>query len=251
MCTVSWRGSEEADAWEVFFSRDEKRERVKAESPEVRFINGVRCLFPRDPAGGGTWVGVNEYGVVACLLNDYRVPFEYREGLSLRSRGLLVSDVLAEKVQEDGYGQHVRDLVLGAAFAPFRLLIIIRGKCHGWSWDGEILRAMSEEETQCPVTSSSWDSVRVEDARRSLYDELVLGKGASLQDFHTHQLVGDAESSVCMSRELTQTVSLTRLRVGSSRAASVWYGDRIGEGGGEGAFGMEFSGKLELIDLQE
>jgi len=69
MCTLTWRrGSKETV--EVFFNRDEKKTRSRAEPPGERFdANGVRYLSPLDPESGGTWMLVNERGLVVCLLN--------------------------------------------------------------------------------------------------------------------------------------------------------------------------------------
>ena len=245
MCTLSWEFSKDQRVQEVCFSRDEQRKRVPAEPPELREIHGVECLFPRDPAGGGTWMGVNAHGVIVCLLNDYRVPFDYAEGSSYRSRGLLVTDALGKISELQSANQQVRSLVEEADYAPFRLVIFEMGKCICWCWDGKKLRM--DDEVQCPVTSSSWESERVEEGRKDMFQKLVIEEGVSLDEYHRHQLEGDAESSVCMSRELTKTVSLTCVRVDYTRGeVSINYGARQGEENGGSAFAMEHRAELRL-----
>ena len=70
MCTLTWWRGEEGE-FEVFFNRDEKKTRSRAELPLKREENGMQFLSPRDPDGGGTWMLVNEHGVVLCLLNRW------------------------------------------------------------------------------------------------------------------------------------------------------------------------------------
>lgn len=245
MCTLSWEVSEDQRVYEIYFSRDEQRKRVKAEPPELREVHGVECLFPRDPAGGGTWIGVNTHGVVVCLLNDYRIPFDYESGGIYRSRGLLVTDALGEISELQSASQLVRSIVAKSDYAPFRLVVFASGEAVCWCWNGVELTEIKD--VQCPVTSSSWESERVEDGRKDMFQKLVAEGGYPLEDYHRHQIEGDAESSVCMSRELTQTVSLSHIRVdNSSGVASIRYGTRQGEGGGESGFSMEHGAKLSL-----
>lgn len=245
MCTLSWEVSKGQRLHEVYFSRDEQRKRVKAEPPQLRKVHGVECLFPRDPAGGGTWMGVNAHGVVVCLLNDYRIPFDYTSGATYRSRGLLVTDALGKVSELKSAGEQVRAMVAADDYAPFRLVLFAAGDAICWCWNGEKLTEIKEVE--CPVTSSSWQSERVEDGRKEIFHTLV-GEGEySLERYHRHQIEGDSESSVCMSRELTQTVSLSHVSVDyTSGVATIRYGARQGEEGGESAFEMEHSAELRL-----
>jgi len=249
MCTLSWQISELGDAHEIYFSRDEQRKRVKAEPPELKLINGVQCLLPFDPAGGGTWMGVNEYGVTICLLNDYRVSYEYPKGITLRSRGLLVRDLLGEITEPVSFHQRVREVVEAENYAPFRLVVFTAGHCWCWCWDG--LRMNIIEDPSCPITSSSWDSERVENGRKKIYADAIVDEDFSQGGFHRHQLEGDAESSVCMSREFTQTVSLTRVKISDAAGLiNIWYGDRIGENSGDDAFDMQPGGELKLVSRE-
>lgn len=70
MCTVSWDTSSTADL--LWFNRDEQRSRSVAEPPRQHNLpEGLSVLSPVDPDGGGTWIGVNECGLIVCLLNAY------------------------------------------------------------------------------------------------------------------------------------------------------------------------------------
>jgi uncharacterized protein with NRDE domain len=80
------------------------------EAPHVQEVGGVRFLAGRDPRAGGTWFGVNEYGVLIGITN--RVKSEPPDG-EPRSRGLLVRDLLACRRAEDAARQAANDLSTG------------------------------------------------------------------------------------------------------------------------------------------
>ncbi|NUO80759.1 NRDE family protein [candidate division KSB1 bacterium] len=69
MCTVTWLQRHEG--YEVFCNRDELKTRKPALPPRLAECNGVRYLAPIDNDGGGSWLGVNEFGVSLCLVNHY------------------------------------------------------------------------------------------------------------------------------------------------------------------------------------
>lgn len=68
MCTVTVHRS--ANRLLVTMNRDEARDRAPEVPPAIHH-NDVNWLAPSDSARGGTWIGVNDRGVVACLLNGY------------------------------------------------------------------------------------------------------------------------------------------------------------------------------------
>lgn len=69
MCTVTWLI--DAEGYTVFFNRDELKTRSHARPPTIRKQNGVNFIAPLDLDGGGTWIGVNEFGVTCSVLNNY------------------------------------------------------------------------------------------------------------------------------------------------------------------------------------
>ena len=72
MCTLTWWRGESGEL-EIFFNRDERKTRPVADPPSRFESDGVSFLSPRDPKGGGTWMTVNEYGIVVCLLNKWEL----------------------------------------------------------------------------------------------------------------------------------------------------------------------------------
>src|SRR5437867_2638108 len=89
MCTASWLIH--PDGFELFFNRDESLARGPARAPEQLELAGVRMLLPVDSDAGGTWLGVNEFGLAVGLLNGTDARGSHPEP---RSRGLLVRDLL-------------------------------------------------------------------------------------------------------------------------------------------------------------
>ena len=75
-------------------NRDERRDRAPALPPAVHGLSHRTAIFPVDPAGPGTWVGVNDTSLAAALLNrsaDSTAPLDKNRR---RSRGLLIPYLL-------------------------------------------------------------------------------------------------------------------------------------------------------------
>jgi len=70
MCTVTWWGAPQRDAYEIFFNRDERRKSTVGPSAPHQ-CRGVAYLAPKEATQGGTWLLVNAYGVTLALVNHY------------------------------------------------------------------------------------------------------------------------------------------------------------------------------------
>jgi hypothetical protein len=66
MCTVSW--VHQKDGYQLLSNRDEKHTRKPALAPSLRQQRQVRFLAPIDGDQGGSWIGVNQFGLSLCLL---------------------------------------------------------------------------------------------------------------------------------------------------------------------------------------
>lgn len=85
----------------VGMNRDEVVKRESA-GPQV-LDGGVRVYAPQDRQAGGTWLGVNEFGLLAAILN--RVSEEPSDAPPQpRSRGLLCLDVLKCRTVAEAQG---------------------------------------------------------------------------------------------------------------------------------------------------
>src|SRR5258708_7283063 len=94
MCTLSLLpGERSLSAW---MNRDENPSRGAEARKIVRSgSSGSAALYPLDPISQGTWIGINEHGLLLALLN------EYPEGglpasKSSASRGALIPAALGE-----------------------------------------------------------------------------------------------------------------------------------------------------------
>ena len=91
MCTLTYLPKK--TGFILTSSRDEKRARAKALAPAVFEKEGVEIMAPVDGAAKGTWIGINQLGRTACLLNG---AFEAHisTGNYARSRGLITLEAL-------------------------------------------------------------------------------------------------------------------------------------------------------------
>lgn len=213
MCTVSW--ATEKGGYRLLFNRDEQRSRAEGEAPSVWDVGEGRAfLGPRDPAGGGSWIGVNHLGWTSALLNHYERAGRLPPGR--RSRGEIVRAVAPCETDEE------LAPVLAAFdwsdFAPFHLLRVSPAGV-GWlaTWDGGHFTHRELSAQDLPLTSSSVETSRVVERRRTIFRALTAGGAASAESlaaFHRHYDHTDGAASVCMRREDALTVSLSDIQVG-------------------------------------
>lgn len=80
--------------------------------PPVRRLDGI--VAPRDPKAGGTWIGVNDHGVVSAVTNRAGPP---AAGPQVQSRGTLPLEALKEKT---AFSAHRRaERIPTFLFSPF------------------------------------------------------------------------------------------------------------------------------------
>src|SRR5687768_12141538 len=91
MCTVSW--SHQDDGYHLLCNRDERHTRKPARPPRVHERSDVRFIAPIDGDHGGSWIGVNQFGLSLCLLNRYQDGEQSATG-SNKSRGLLLAGLM-------------------------------------------------------------------------------------------------------------------------------------------------------------
>ncbi len=203
-------------------SRDEQRGRPQATPPRWRELSGGRrAAWPTDPEGGGTWLGADDRGMVLTLLNGNPEPSPDLSGLSLRSRGLLIPELLERA--GGGRLEEVFGLLEGLdleAFAPFRLVgaePARRGEgvaVFDAVWDRRRLSGSgADAPPACFVSSGLGDSVAR--ARLPLFEQMVGDEPTpEVQDrFHAHYWPDRLHQSVWMSRAGARTVSVSVVEV--------------------------------------
>ncbi|MBI1762767.1 MAG: NRDE family protein [Acidobacteria bacterium] len=216
MCTVSWTHT--ATGYELFCNRDERRTRPPAWTPRVRERHGVRFSAPIDGESGGTWIGINQYGLTLALLNRYDVQAGPPRDEYL-SRGWLLLELL------DSLGpQHAQERLQArrlTAFQPFTLAAVaVQATARLFQWDGCQLTVEDNAEAHLPLTSSSFATARVIAERRAQFAQSVSSaaeRGVALAAYHQSHTPAPGAFSVCMHRDNAQTVSYSHIQVAAQQ----------------------------------
>jgi len=214
MCTVTWL--HDAQGFHLLHNRDELHTRRPAHGPRIHERDGVRFIAPVDANAGGTWIGVNEYGLAACLLNRYDAPAITTPANGFTSRGLLLMSLLAAKSMQVALDR-VIEMPLGV-YQPFQLVLAQLGSDPSViDWTGASLHIDTQPKARLPLVSSSVDGVSARQVRGRLYHRLHEPTTlADLRAFHAshehdHDQAGPSAYSVCMHRADAQTVSYTEI----------------------------------------
>lgn len=223
MCTVTIVPYD--DGFRLVCNRDERRNRPAAMAPAVHRLHDRAVIYPVDPAGGGTWVGVNDAGLAAALLNRTIDPGVPRGGAPPRSRGLVIPGLLACCSLTEALDMAAR--LEPTEFDLFRLVLVQRMAAVVLTSDGRTLSAevMNLARPRMLTSSSLGDTV-VEAPRRRLFERLVVKNEETWLTgqarFHAHRWRSRADISVTMEREAARTVSRTSITV-TSHARELRY----------------------------
>lgn len=206
MCTLTWKA--EAGGYDLFFNRDERFMRPPETAARAGVSPaGVRHVFPGDGDGGGTWLLLNEHGLTVCVLNHYPCGTSLAGRVSRGNLPRMCADCTDAREAAD----KVRHMDHPDDCAPFHLIALDEsgGGAH-LRWDG---RAMHESPAPGFLTSSSFDTERIQAWREAEYRKLGEPTSARLGIFHrTHDASAGAES-VRMRRADACTRSICEVRV--------------------------------------
>jgi Transport and Golgi organisation 2 len=222
MCTLSF--VPKADGFLVAMNRDEQRSRMAALPPTLHRCGELDAIYPSEQ-GGGTWIGANERGVCAALINWYTLP-QCREPSF--SRGVIIPRLLACQSSEE-MQRIVQSLPL-EQLNPFRLFLI-RGASE------EVTEYRCEksgpERLNHPWITGHWfssghDEVTASRVRGETCHETSKARDAGtaswIQRLHTSHNPVIGPDSICMHRNEAQTVSMTMVDV-SANSVSMSYHD--------------------------
>lgn len=231
MCTVTavWQPqigrewSDDLPVLRVLCNRDEQRSRPRSLPPRASILGDRRAVMPIDPTSGGTWIGVNDAGLVACLLNarpqvlvNGKEPSESRP----ESRGGIVPRLLRTCSVSDA--AVIGSRIDPACYPPFRVLLADHESHVVIESDGDSVTCNSRSFSGEPLllASSGLGDHLVEPARRDLFHRL-LDDHANPHDAqrccHSHAWPGRGHVSVLMSRPDARTVSQTAIDLFSTR----------------------------------
>ena len=228
MCTVTLRCG--AGSVLLTMNRDELYERAPEEPP--RRIPGdpgrPSWVAPFDSASGGTWIGVNDRGVVCCLLNGYEpADVSLRGDPAVPSRGSIIPRILEE---QDGAGPARLPIALDfSAYASFTLLVASKdgGEIVRWRRGTGLTRELVQPGWTF-LTSSSWSEPEVAVWRRGAFDAWLAAGEPEVMGLPTRHLTaraGDEANAPFMTRDRSATRSITQVRVDVSRTAAslTWW----------------------------
>lgn len=205
-------------------NRDEQRGRARSTELVRCTLGRHTVVMPVDPESGGTWIGANSAGLVACLLNANPGAYEQR-GHRLpgcRSRGEIVPTALAADSANDAMER------LGQLnpeeFPPFRLLLLDeRSHAIGTSDDTSLSWSLTGPlERPLMLTSSGLGDALVEPARRALFARMFADASDPLEAqarYHGHCWPAETRLSVLMSRPDARTLSRTSIDVHANHIA--------------------------------
>lgn len=211
-------------------NRDERDARPAATAPKRHDIPPRVATFPTDPMSGGTWIGVNDRGLVMTILN--RSDTAGRTRRAPLSRGLIVPALL-----ELSAAREAVDAAGGldpAAYEPFHLVVTDRTEAGLVTSDGRdtsirwfpLIRPLM-------FTSSGLGDALVDEPRRRLFERLVLEADDWLDgqhQFHRHRWPDRPELSVWMERVGVRTVSRSVIDVSAGGGIDFQYEPLDGSG---------------------
>jgi hypothetical protein len=200
----------------IAFNRDERPTRPEAIPPQLRQFGSCKALLPTDPESGGTWLAVNDSGLVLAVLNVTAAlsGTGAARAVPLRSRGTIIPSLLDCDSPSAALASAER-LFDYSNFAPFRLVMIGHGVAADVRWDGREAMVMSRLMGSTPLlfTSSGLGDHLVEGVRRELFTELFSESPetwlAAQATFHRHVWPGREHLSVNMTRATARTVSFS------------------------------------------
>lgn len=226
MCTLTAFPLNE-DGIRLAFNRDVSRRRPAALPPSASMSAQRRIVRPVDTQGGGTWIGINDLGLTAALMNVSTSGGVSPTCLGPASRGEIVPQLLASRSLAEAGERALR--LDAARYLPFRVFLYGEGSWMDVISDAAGLRALGPSPLGEPVmrTTSRLGDDLVERPRRELFESL-LGRGdpRCVQDaFHGHSWSGRPHLSVCMRRADAATVSLSILEIdrGRRRATLLYH----------------------------
>jgi hypothetical protein len=217
MCTVTL--VPDAGGVRIVCNRDEQRSRADALPPVLRRTPSGSAMYPIDPSSGGTWIGVNDRGLAAVLLNRTvpRAPFRREAALS---RGVIVPALLAcSSIYAAVEAVNAFDC---RQFEPFT--VVLADRTRGVAFTSGSTRCTHDcFDVSAPqlFTSSSLGDQIVEPPRRLLFERLIMGAADRLAGqfcFHRHHWSGARHVSVWMERDDAATVSRTTIDLDESGA---------------------------------
>lgn len=208
MCTMTYIPQEEGK-FILTHSRDESIRRGIASPPIKRMIGGIKHLFPVDPVGMGTWIGVSEYGRVAGLVNGAKKEHIHKPPYK-HSRGRIILDFFTYPDFSGFIDNYSFD-----DLEPFTLIVFENGKIYEAILDGEgILKRELQPDKPFVYSSSSLYTEKSKHKRKvkffNWYLQDMEKDQKSIFEFHKENLFdNEPDKSKVPGDHILKTVSIT------------------------------------------
>ncbi|MCX5688819.1 MAG: NRDE family protein, partial [Planctomycetota bacterium] len=208
MCTLTLvRTPNAPQRFRAIFSRDELRSRSPASPPRLHSSGSHACLWPLDPDRGGTWLGINDSGLLACVLN--RNESAQPPQPSPCSRGTLPQLLLT--LTRASLAPALLTELDASTFGPCTLICADAFATLIFRNIGQRFTQTTHHEPTLMLTSSGLGDALVEEPRRRLWNQLTQhhrSAHAAQLPFHTHRWPDAPHLSVLMERADAQTTSI-------------------------------------------
>jgi len=219
MCTLSFAPS--SGGFYLLMNRDEQRSRAVAIPPQKLVCGNLSAVYPRE-ASGGTWIGINQHGLMLALINWYSTP--QLQGAPAFSRGAIIPKLLA-KDSASTMEEELHHLPL-ARLNPFRLILV--------SAQDQSLYEFRSDSVTCrrlsfPWARAHWFSSGFEEnkAMRIREQTCALESGldtlTQFRNLHSSHAPEKGPFSICMHREDACTVSCTEIIMTNEQATVSYY----------------------------
>ncbi|HSO21647.1 MAG TPA: NRDE family protein [Chondromyces sp.] len=217
-------------------NRDERWTRAPERPPALHPATGGgrAWVAPADGERGGTWIGANDDGVVACLLNAYAPgDLDLIGRPDVPSRGEIIPGLLARG--RDGVERFLDAELDPTRYPSFTLVVATPEGARALRWTLD--RGLSHEtigEGWSLVSSSWWRAAEVTAWRRRRFDAWLAEGAPFVGTLPAFNLLEDPEAreqSPMMTRSFSGTRSVTRVEVDRERSlVGMRYWPRPGDG---------------------
>lgn len=227
MCTVTYIPKDN-DEFILTQNRDEDIKRAIATPPIDRIINNTKHLFPIDPQGRGTWIGISETGRFASLLNggseshNYNPPYRH-------SRGKLILDYFSFPDLATFYKEYNFENL-----EPFTLLILEKNEMYELISNDSHLRLKELDRKRPHIYSSSslYTDNSKEERRLTFFEWYYNSQNISQEDvlnFHDKFLFeNEKDKSKIWGDFILNTVSITSIHK-TYKMAEIQYSDKLND----------------------
>jgi hypothetical protein len=204
-------------------NRDERIDRPMATPPLTRRITGRNVMYPVDPEGKGTWIGISSDGRVASLLNGGTKKHE-RTPPYKHSRGLVIPAYFSfpDMVEFSGaYGF--------SGLEPFTLVVIEQEKIFVLVWENESI-TLTEKNGRLPhifFSRALYPGSSLESRTNDFLKWYMNNRNAGEKDILNYNLTQKFESDHIASfdtgNHILKTVTVSVISCGKNMTRFLYY----------------------------